>query len=75
MSQTSEEQKALQKGYYTRLNEILVKVQDGTISQRDGKNEISSLNDDFPNLNQKASTEIIDAMIDESTTFYEGSLC
>jgi len=72
---TIEEQKAEQKKYYTRLNEILVKVQNDEISSRDGENEIYSLNNEFASLDTKASTCIIEAMMDEYANFDENSTC
>ena len=75
MSKTAEELKVEQKKYYTRLNEILVKVQDKELSQSNGESEISNLNDEFYFLHTKASTCIIEAMTDEYANFDENSSC
>lgn len=75
MTKTSEAQKAEQKKYYVRLNEILVKVQDGDITSYNGEKEINKLNDEFPDLDTKASVCIIEAMTNEYANFDENSNC
>lgn len=75
MGLTPEEEKEVQKRYYSRLNEILVKVQEGTLSKSGGEDEIYNLNNEFPNLYSKASTSIIEAMTNEYSSFDESSMC
>ena len=75
MKQTAEEKKAEQKAYYVRLNEILVKVQDKEMRESTAISEIEKLNDEFPNLNSKASVCIIEAMTNEYANFDENSTC
>jgi len=75
MKLTAEEKKAEQKKYYVSLNEILVKVQDGELTVRAGEDAIATLNNEFENLNTKASVCIIEAMTDEYANFDENSNC
>lgn len=75
MQRTKEELKEEQQKYYTRLNEILVKVQTSAITQRVAEDAIQSLNNEFDFLNSKASVCIIEAMTDEYVNFDENSTC
>ena len=75
MRKTAEELKEEQKKYYARLNEILVKVQDGELTGSKAEDEIESLNSDFHFLDTKASICIIKAMSNEYANFDENSNC
>lgn len=75
MVQSEEQRKEDQKQYYAKLNEILVKVQEGTLSQSAGEDAVYTLNNEYPNLYSKASTSIIAAMTDEYLSFDENSGC
>lgn len=75
MRQLTEEQKAEQAQYYVRLNEILVKTQNGEFAGYAAESEINKLNQEFPNLYSKASPCIIEAMTNEYANFDENSSC
>lgn len=75
MSQTTEEKKAVQAAYYVELNEILVKVQTEAIKPSAGEDAIDTLNERYPNVSNKASICIIEAMRDEYANFDENSNC
>lgn len=75
MGQQTKEQKAEQTQYYVRLNEILVKVQDGELAGNTAESEINNLNSEFPNVYSKASPCIIEAMTNEYANFDENSTC